>query len=47
MPATQRGHARRLPSGKWQLRYYDARRKPQDRRRVPVQDRGARPLPRT
>ena len=24
MPATQRGHARRLPSGKWQLRYYDA-----------------------
>jgi integrase len=23
MPATQRGHARRLPSGKWQLRYYD------------------------
>jgi integrase len=24
MPATQRGQARRLPSGKWQLRYYDA-----------------------
>jgi integrase len=24
MPATQRGHARRLPSRKWQLRYYDA-----------------------
>lgn len=24
MPATQRGHARRLPSGQWQLRYYDA-----------------------
>ncbi len=24
MPATQRGHARRLPSGKWQLRYYGA-----------------------
>src|SRR4029453_9803252 len=24
MPATQRGHARRLPSGKRQLRYYDA-----------------------
>jgi integrase len=24
MPATQRGHARKLPSGKWQLRYYDA-----------------------
>jgi integrase len=24
MPATQRGHARRLPSGLWQLRYYDA-----------------------
>lgn len=24
MPATQRGHARRLPSGKWQLRFYDA-----------------------
>jgi integrase len=24
MPATQRGHARRLPSGKWQLSYYDA-----------------------
>jgi integrase len=24
MPAIQRGHARRLPSGKWQLRYYDA-----------------------
>jgi integrase len=24
MPATQRGHARRLPSGKWQLRYYDS-----------------------
>jgi integrase len=24
MPATQRGHARRLPSDKWQLRYYDA-----------------------
>lgn len=23
MPATPRGHARRLPSGKWQLRYYD------------------------
>jgi integrase len=23
MPATQRGHARRLPSGKWQLRYRD------------------------
>jgi integrase len=23
MPATQRGHARRLPSGRWQLRYYD------------------------
>jgi integrase len=23
MPAKQRGHARRLPSGKWQLRYYD------------------------
>jgi integrase len=23
MPATQRGHARRLPSSKWQLRYYD------------------------
>ena len=23
MPAVQRGHARRLPSGKWQLRYYD------------------------
>jgi integrase len=23
MPALQRGHARRLPSGKWQLRYYD------------------------
>jgi integrase len=23
MPATQRGHARKLPSGKWQLRYYD------------------------
>jgi integrase len=25
MPATQRGHARKLPSGKWQLRYYDAK----------------------
>ena len=24
MPATQRGHARRLQSGKWQLRYYGA-----------------------
>jgi integrase len=24
MPAIQRGHARRLPSGRWQLRYYDA-----------------------
>src|SRR5262245_65095383 len=24
MPATQRGHARKLPSGKWQLRFYDA-----------------------
>jgi hypothetical protein len=24
MPAIRRGHARRLPSGKWQLRYYDA-----------------------
>src|SRR5262245_16672549 len=24
MPATQRGHVRRLPSGRWQLRYYDA-----------------------
>ena len=24
MPATPRGHARRLPSGKWQLRYYDS-----------------------
>ena len=24
MPAIQRGHARKLPSGKWQLRYYDA-----------------------
>ena len=24
MPATQRGHVRRLPSGKVQLRYYDA-----------------------
>ena len=24
MPATQRGQARRLPSGRWQLRYYDA-----------------------
>jgi integrase len=24
MPAIQCGHARRLPSGKWQLRYYDA-----------------------
>ena len=24
MPARQRGHARRLPSGAWQLRYYDA-----------------------
>jgi integrase len=23
MPATQRGHARRLPSGRWQLRYRD------------------------
>src|SRR4051794_30447649 len=23
MPATQRGHARKLPSGKWQLRYRD------------------------
>jgi integrase len=23
MPATQRGHARRLPGGRWQLRYYD------------------------
>ena len=23
MPATQRGQARRLPSGRWQLRYYD------------------------
>jgi integrase len=23
MPAIQRGHARKLPSGKWQLRYYD------------------------
>ena len=23
MPATQRGHARKLPSGRWQLRYYD------------------------
>jgi hypothetical protein len=23
MPAIQRGHARRLPSGKWQLRYRD------------------------
>src|SRR5215211_618472 len=24
MPADARGHVRRLPSGKWQLRYYDA-----------------------
>jgi hypothetical protein len=24
MPATQRGQARRLPSRRWQLRYYDA-----------------------
>ena len=24
MPTIQRGHARKLPSGKWQLRYYDA-----------------------
>ena len=24
MPAIQRGHARKLPSGRWQLRYYDA-----------------------
>jgi len=24
MPADSRGHVRRLPSGKWQLRYYDA-----------------------
>ena len=23
MPAIQRGHARKLPSGKWQLRYYE------------------------
>ncbi len=23
MPAMQRGHARKLPSGKWQLRYYE------------------------
>ena len=23
MPASQRGSARKLPSGKWQLRYYD------------------------
>ena len=23
MPATQRGRPRRLPSGRWQLRYYD------------------------
>jgi hypothetical protein len=24
MPPLQRGHARKLPSGRWQLRYYDA-----------------------
>ena len=23
MPPVQRGHARKLPSGRWQLRYYD------------------------
>lgn len=23
MPAEARGHARKLPSGKWQLRWYD------------------------
>ena len=25
MPAEARGHVRKLPSGKWQLRYYDAK----------------------
>ena len=25
MPAEARGHVRKLPSGKWQLRYYDPR----------------------
>jgi hypothetical protein len=25
MPAKARGHVRKLPSGKWQLRYYDSR----------------------
>ena len=27
MPAEARGHVRKLPSGKWQLRYYDAKRR--------------------
>jgi hypothetical protein len=25
MPAEARGHVRKLPSGKWQLRYYDSK----------------------
>jgi hypothetical protein len=25
MPAEARGHVRKLPSGKWQLRYYDGK----------------------